>query len=107
MQKKIVQENEEKYHLFISVNKELKSNRLILEKLKKIDENNKRLINKNEILNFELKQNFENLERIKKEIFDFSNEKKMLEKEILEAEIQRRELVYKEKNLRNILENIE
>lgn len=105
--KKIVQENEEKYHLFISVSKELKSNRLILEKLKKIDENNKRLINKNEILNFELKQNFENLERIKKEIFDFSNEKKMLEKEILEAEIQRRELVYKEKNLRNILENIE
>ncbi|WP_026338930.1 AAA family ATPase [Fusobacterium russii] len=105
--KKLVEANEKEYHLYISNEANLKNSRKILDNLKIKEDYNNRLINRNELLNLELKNNLEKLEANKKEIIEILNEKILLEKDLAENNKKRVEFINRGKFLKNILENVE
>lgn len=105
--KSLVEEYKEEYTLYITNNENLKSSRKILDTLKLIEETNNKLINRNEILNLDLKKNLETIENNRIELIEFLNEKILLEKELEENDKKRIEFTEKGKFLKNTLENIE
>lgn len=88
----LVEKNRENFYQYQILGENLEKERKILDNLKKIDENNFKLIQKNEKLSWEISKNKEQIEKENLEVFTKNLEKENLNKEILNSQEQEKEL---------------